>query len=120
MYICNNCNREFENYDVVKESHGEKFYVCPFCRDTDFDEVRMRSKDDKYLFIKKDDVIDFVVSALSFINKGDIPSAKETLETLIDEMIDSDFEYKSSLSDVGDNLHDVIAQLQSLLEVVRV
>lgn len=39
MYKCNNCQREFEQYDTIDDS-GEKWYVCPYCRGTDFDEEK--------------------------------------------------------------------------------
>lgn len=120
MFRCNNCNADFEQYDVIREDSGEKWYVCPCCRGIDFDEVKVRSEDDKYLFIKKDDVIDFVVSAIAFINKGDIDAAKETLVELILDMVDSDFDYKSALETVMDNPEDLVAQIQNLLEVVKV
>lgn len=42
MYKCNDCSREFEEYDTFRENSGEKWYVCPYCRGTDFDEIQQR------------------------------------------------------------------------------
>ena len=46
MYICNECKEVFEEYEVVYEalpygmgSAYEKWCVCPYCGDTDFDEA---------------------------------------------------------------------------------
>lgn len=41
MYKCNNCEHEFQHYDTIKENTGEKHYVCPRCRGTDFDEAKV-------------------------------------------------------------------------------
>ena len=41
MYKCNNCAHEFQHYDTIKENTGEKHYVCPRCRGTDFDEAKV-------------------------------------------------------------------------------
>lgn len=121
MYRCNNCNATFEQYDTIKESSGEKQYVCPYCKETDFDEVQQRGSDDKFLMITKATVIDYVVSAIACINKNDVGTAKEDLVELICEMVDdSFFEYKSRLDSVTDDADKLIADLQELVEVVRV
>lgn len=45
MYICKNCGRDFEEPDVVYETHGfdygpyEKWLVCPSCHDSNFEEA---------------------------------------------------------------------------------
>lgn len=41
MYKCNNCAHEFQHYDTITENTGEKHYVCPRCRGTDFDEAKV-------------------------------------------------------------------------------
>lgn len=46
-YICNNCGHTFEEPEMYEEQHGfaygpyEKFYVCPACGDSDFEELRV-------------------------------------------------------------------------------
>jgi NAD-dependent SIR2 family protein deacetylase len=102
MYRCNNCFADFEESEVIREDAGEKWSVCPYCRGTDFGEIRPRKEDDAFLKIKKSEVIDFVVSAIAFINAGETDSAKETLVELIGEMMESYFEYKQSLALVSD------------------
>lgn len=41
MYKCNSCGAAFEVYDTVYEENGEKWYVCPYCRDTVFSEAKI-------------------------------------------------------------------------------
>ncbi len=102
MYRCNNCSADFEEPDVIREDTGEKWSVCPYCRGTDFGEIRKRKNTDNFLMIKKAEVIDFVVAAIAFINSGKTMTAKETLIELIGEMVESHFEYKQSLALVSD------------------
>ena len=123
MFKCNNCNLEFEHYDTIREPSGEKWYVCPMCRGADFDEIQQRAKDDKFLFIKKVDVADFVTIAVSFLNTGDIDTAKEALYELISQMVsDEDFDYKSRLDSLAskDQADKLTADIQEMLEVVKV
>lgn len=47
MYICNNCGEAFEDYKTIEEHHpygmgtaAEKWAVCPYCNDTDFDKAK--------------------------------------------------------------------------------
>lgn len=48
MYYCKNCRCEFEEPKIIIETHGlssppyESFCVCPFCRSTDFSEIRIK------------------------------------------------------------------------------
>lgn len=102
MYRCNNCSADFEEPDVIREDTGEKWSVCPYCRGTDFGELRPRKEDDAFLKIKKSEVIDFAVAAIAFINAGETDTAKETLIELVGEMVESHFEYKQSLALVSD------------------
>lgn len=41
MYVCLGCYSTFENPLEYKEDHGETFYICPNCEDTDFKETFM-------------------------------------------------------------------------------
>lgn len=123
MYRCNNCRRDFEQYDTIKEASGERWYVCPYCRGTDFDEIQQREPEDKFKLIKKEAVIDYVVTAVAYLNKGEIDTAKEVLTELIEETVgDSPFEYQLGFDTVSDEetADKLIAQLQAMLEVVRV
>lgn len=120
MYKCSNCNAEFEKPDII-DDNGEKWNVCPSCRGADFDEVRQRSECDKFLVIKKAEVLDYVVTAIAFINKENCAAAKETLIELIAEMVgENPFEYKSALNTVTEAEDKLIAELQGMLEVVKV
>ena len=47
MYICNNCGETFDEFETIEEHHpygngtaAEKWAVCPYCNDTDFDEAK--------------------------------------------------------------------------------
>lgn len=40
MYKCNDCKSTFENCHTVIDDNSEKWYVCPNCRSTDFDEAK--------------------------------------------------------------------------------
>lgn len=47
MYKCNCCGREFDEPDSYEENMGDfhgmpayqTFYICPYCKDDDFEEV---------------------------------------------------------------------------------
>lgn len=65
MYICNNCDNQFDEPRAVKEIHDEVpppneeiFYVCPNCGSSDYYEEDIRS-DLKSLYVY-------------FADKGDI------------------------------------------------
>lgn len=120
MYKCNNCNRQFEQYDTIKEKSGEKWYVCPYCRGADFDEIR--SRNDDFFYVEKAVVIDGAVSALAALNEQDTDGAKEILTELVSELLgESPFEYKDSLNTIVENRKDkLILTLCEALEVVRV
>ena len=120
MYKCNNCHHQFEQYDTITEDSGEKWYVCPYCRGADFDEIR--SRNDDFFYTEKARVIDYAISAISAINESDISGAKEILVEFVGELIgDSPFEYADSLDNVTDSNKDtLVLTLCELLEVVRV
>ena len=119
MFRCNSCFADFEEPEVLREDAGEKWSVCPYCRGTDFGGIRPRKEDDAFLKIKKSEVIDFVVSAIAFINAGETDSAKETLVELIGEMVESYFEYKQSLALVSDKkaAEELTSNIIDMLEV---
>ena len=56
MYKCNNCKATFEQYETITESNGEKWYVCPHCRGTDFDEAKKCEYCGNYFVESRDDV----------------------------------------------------------------
>lgn len=120
MFKCNNCKATFEHYDTITEQSGEKWYVCPFCRGTDFDEVKKPSAD--FYYTEKATVINYVVSAISAINESDIKGAKEILIEFVSDLIgDNPFEYSDSLNYVDDSTKDdLISSLCEILEVVKV
>lgn len=121
MYKCNSCRREFDHYKTLKEPTGEKIYVCPFCKDTDFDEIQVREDNDNYLIINKSDVIDFVVAAIGYINREEPEIAKDSLIELIKEMVDDTFfDYKDKLNTVSDidSVNSLINELKEILQVV--
>lgn len=56
MYICNSCGLVFETPDVQEERHPygdtyatEKWYVCPHCKDNDFDEAEKCERCGEYV-----------------------------------------------------------------------
>lgn len=119
MYKCNNCQREFEQYDTIDDL-GEKWYVCPYCRGTDFDEKR--AKDDGFFFVEKSEVIESAVSALAAINSNYTDTAKEILTELVCDLVgESLFKYRESLGSVTENSRDKLTtELCTLLEVEKV
>ena len=120
MFKCNNCKATFEQYDTILDTNQEKWYVCPYCRGTDFDELRI--KNDNFFQTDKSTVIDYAVSAISAINESDIKGAKEILIEFIGDLIGNNpFEYSDSLNYVDDsNKDDLISSLCEMLEVVKV
>ena len=48
MYYCKNCKSKFEKPDNILETHGlsappfEVFYICPFCRSENFEEIQIK------------------------------------------------------------------------------
>ena len=47
MYICNNCGEIFEDCKIIEEHHpygmgtaAERLAVCPYCKDTNFQEAK--------------------------------------------------------------------------------
>ncbi len=122
MYKCNNCNDVFSQYDKKKDIlSGEILCFCPHCYSMNFDEIQQRNADDEFLVIEKSAVIDFVVTAIAFLNQQDIETAKETLTELIGEMVDSPFEYKDELAAVSVSAKDkLIGELQIMVEVKKV
>lgn len=120
LYKCNDCNRFFEQSDTYTETAGEKRSICPFCRSNDFDEIKFRSKDDKQLFIEKTKVADFVVDAICFINKGEAETAKEVLIALVEELVGYDFEFNKLLETIENQSDEVIEQIQTIIEMVKI
>lgn len=120
MYRCNNCKASFEHYDTVIEDTGERWYVCPYCKEPGFNEKRV--KNDRFLVIDKALVIDYAVSAIAFLNTKDIEAAKETLIELIGEMADSMFEYKSSLEKISseEEKNELISEIQTAVEFKKI
>lgn len=120
MYKCNNCNRQFEQYDTIKEDSGEKWYVCPYCRGADFDEIR--SRNDDFFYVEKAVVIDGAVSALAALNEQDADGAKEILTELVNDLLgENPFKYKDSLESVTEaNKDKLVLSLCEALEVVMV
>ncbi len=45
MYKCEDCGREFDEPDIITETHGlssppfEKVAVCPYCNSTDYSDA---------------------------------------------------------------------------------
>ena len=56
MYKCNSCKATFAEYATITEKNGEKWYVCPCCRETDFDEAKKCEYCGNYFVESRDDV----------------------------------------------------------------
>lgn len=120
MYKCNNCKATFEQYETITDTNQEEWHVCPYCRGTDFDEVKKPSAD--FYYTEKATVIDYVVSAISAINESDIKGAKEILVEFIGDLIGNNpFECSDSVAKVDNSTKDdLISSLCEMLEVVKV
>lgn len=107
----------------MREPHGEKIYVCPFCNDTDFDEIQLVNENDERLIITKSEVIDFIIPAIIFINGGQPNIAKETLMDLLRDMIGENFlDYKKAIDNLTDviKMNNLVSEIQESLRTVTV
>ena len=117
MFKCLSCGAVFSDCGVIYEQSGERWHICPFCRDRNFFELRSAS--DAFLLTEKALIIEYTVSALAYLNKGDTLFTKQILTELIAELLaQTPFEYEQSLSSVIPNNKDrLISQLCTALEV---
>ena len=130
MYVCRDCGRTFETPETsyCKVPYGNTYVdcpegdYCPYCGG-DFSEIVKRDKDDPELFIDKEAVIDFAVSALACLNAGNSEMAREKIKELICEIVPDDiFDYKDSLDNptTQSEADSLLGELMEILEVKTV
>ena len=100
MYKCRSCNGSFGAFACLKEQSGEKWYVCPLCKSTDFVEIGKKNP----LPLRKNDAIHTLITALCAINEADFHGTREILiEFICDIVGESPFIYKDSLFNVTES-----------------
>lgn len=81
MYVCNDCYETFEEPNSYEESHGfdyppyEKFYICPHCKSSSFEEYKGDERLDMNIEVMNMDELeelkDDIIRARKYYDKDD-------------------------------------------------